>query len=189
MQMVPIIPALAFLLTFSPSFVVAKEYHYHVWGQLFCNGTPWVDHKIDLYDEDCMSGDDHMGSAQTDKEGRFDLRGSEDDLGTDYPRPYLFVDKTNCSPTSIYKYQSGNEVIFSLIILLSILLCRHATLGLQRKISIFLKVLYFSDRVYLIRKQEEHNIKIYMSADRTHTWFENNGSAYPYCKWKCAGAK
>jgi hypothetical protein len=45
-----------------------------------------------------------MGSAQTDKDGRFDLRGSEDDLGTDYPRPYLFVDKTKCGHYKPFEY-------------------------------------------------------------------------------------
>jgi hypothetical protein len=113
MKMVPNIAAIVFLLlnalSFSPTFIMAKEYHYHVWGHLFCDGKPWVDQKIDLYDEDCWTVDDHMGSAQTDKDGRFDLRGYEYAYITD-PRPYLFIDKTNCHGNPEMTLQPAGDV-------------------------------------------------------------------------------
>jgi hypothetical protein len=102
-----IFPFLFLLLNLlnSPTLVVGaigdgETYEYHVVGQLFCNGTPWQDQQIDMYDVDCMSSDDHMANGMTDKEGKFELRGTHadgwgetDPGGLNLPNPYLLTDK------------------------------------------------------------------------------------------------
>jgi hypothetical protein len=50
-----------------------------------------------------------MGSAQTDKDGRFDLRGYEYAYITD-PRPYLFIDKTKCHGNPEMTLQPAGDV-------------------------------------------------------------------------------
>jgi hypothetical protein len=104
-----IIPFLLFLLLNiqflnPPSVDAAEMYEYHVIGQLFCNGKPWANQDVELYDLDCFTLDDHMATGKTDAEGRFELRGQEqEEWGVNthrnskvyIPTPYLFT-KNKC---------------------------------------------------------------------------------------------
>jgi hypothetical protein len=59
--------------------LVIAVYEYHVVGQLFCNGSPWQNQLVKLYDEDLITFDDHLGECRTDNNGHFDIQGSEDE--------------------------------------------------------------------------------------------------------------
>jgi hypothetical protein len=66
------------LLLNAPNLVLAV-YEYQVVGQLFCNGSPWQNELVKLYDEDLITFDDLMGENRTDNNGHFQIRGSETD--------------------------------------------------------------------------------------------------------------
>jgi hypothetical protein len=70
-------------------------YYYHVKGQLFCNGSPWTNQLVTLYDEDCNWADDYMGESRTDQNGHFDIRGTVDEEWDEnhLPDPYLYTEK------------------------------------------------------------------------------------------------
>jgi 5-hydroxyisourate hydrolase-like protein (transthyretin family) len=79
----------------------ADMYEYHVVGQLFCEGKPWANQDVELYDLDCWSPDDLLATAKTDAEGRFELRGQEKEgwgfnsWNSKYtiPTPYIYTKK------------------------------------------------------------------------------------------------
>jgi hypothetical protein len=90
-------PLLLNVLLNQPNVVLTKEYNYHVVGQLFCNGAPWQNQLVTLYDEDCgfISPDDHMGESRTDQTGHFEIRGAEEEgfLEFPLPDPYLYTER------------------------------------------------------------------------------------------------
>jgi hypothetical protein len=71
-------------------------YEYHVVGQLFCNGSPWQNELVKLYDQDWFTDDDNLGECRTDNNGHFQIQASEDDgwFGDTQskPTPYLFTE-------------------------------------------------------------------------------------------------
>jgi hypothetical protein len=85
--------------------LVLAVYEYHVVGQLFCNGSPWQNQLVKLYDEDIITFDDHLGEFRTDNNGHFQIRGSEDDSFFEdsqfQPTPYL-VTEDKCVRFSQY---------------------------------------------------------------------------------------
>jgi hypothetical protein len=52
-----------------PSVDAADMYEYHVYGQLFCEGKPWANQDVELYDLDCWSPDDLLATGKTDAKG------------------------------------------------------------------------------------------------------------------------
>jgi hypothetical protein len=55
-------------------------YKYNIYGTIFCsNHTPLQGLEIDLWEEDLMNANDHLGSTRTDSEGHFEINGEEDE--------------------------------------------------------------------------------------------------------------
>jgi hypothetical protein len=78
---------------------VGTNYKYHLTGGLYCydlenkQAAPMNNVKIALWEKDYIidgagAHDDHMGDAIV-KDGKFDLRGSEDE-GQE-PEPYIYI--------------------------------------------------------------------------------------------------
>ncbi|CAJ0571706.1 unnamed protein product, partial [Mesorhabditis spiculigera] len=55
------------------------EQSVRVKGLLTCDGTPYTDARIKIYDQDTYTFDDKLAEATTDANGFFDLQGSGDE--------------------------------------------------------------------------------------------------------------
>ncbi|CAI2354065.1 unnamed protein product [Caenorhabditis sp. 36 PRJEB53466] len=62
----------------------------HVSGLLFCNGTPYVNEKIELYEKNYALPDNKLFTARTDSQGNFSVKAS----GNDWlfkPQVYVYI--------------------------------------------------------------------------------------------------
>ncbi|CAO4373201.1 unnamed protein product [Caenorhabditis nigoni] len=78
------------LLLLLPSISLASEATVHVRGKLMCNGKPYVDGAISLYEKNWVGPDTKLVATKTDADGLFVLKSSMSEWPFFTPIPYIY---------------------------------------------------------------------------------------------------
>ncbi|EGT51656.1 hypothetical protein CAEBREN_10670 [Caenorhabditis brenneri] len=82
--------ALALLLLL-PSLVSAGTAAVSVRGRLMCNGQPFTNEKVELYEKNWVRQDSRMASIRTDNNGEFSMQGAIEEWPLFTPKPYIYI--------------------------------------------------------------------------------------------------
>ncbi|CAP21497.1 Protein CBR-TTR-9 [Caenorhabditis briggsae] len=81
---------IASVLLFLPSISLASDATVHVRGKLMCNGKPYVDGEISLYEKNWVGRDTKLVATKTDANGNFVLKSSMSEWPLFTPNPYIY---------------------------------------------------------------------------------------------------
>ncbi|CAO4373198.1 unnamed protein product [Caenorhabditis nigoni] len=78
------------LLLLLPSISLASEATVHVRGRLMCNGKPYANETIELYEKNWALLDRRLVVAKTDADGNFDMNSLMNEWKWFTPTPYIY---------------------------------------------------------------------------------------------------
>ncbi|PIC33068.1 hypothetical protein B9Z55_013181 [Caenorhabditis nigoni] len=81
---------IASVLLLLPSISLASEAAVHVRGRLMCDGKPYVDGEISLYEKNWVGRDTKLVVTKTDADGKFVLKSSMSEWPGFTPTPYIY---------------------------------------------------------------------------------------------------
>ncbi|EFO93505.1 CRE-TTR-9 protein [Caenorhabditis remanei] len=93
-----------------PSVSIAGNAAVHVRGRLVCNGKPFKNEKVELYDKNKVKRDTRILTTKTDELGNFVIQASINEWTFFTPNPYIYFPNYCVLTTKIGSFECANGI-------------------------------------------------------------------------------